>query len=468
MRATQGAARIVVNSDANQAFPVTHLQEERFRSGGGRHFAFSGGLTFEGEFDSAALVTALRRLLRRHTYMGTVFDQSHDGSVVGVGTDIEPVFYTERAVAREIAEGERWTAALEMINDHRRTPFDLRRGPLFRALVVRLDDKRSVLDFTMDHILADAYSRHILLRDLIVLYREAVTGEPGDLPVLEKTFTDFCRQERAFLSGETLKGISQVWAERLRGVDPIPESRLYDAAAPGGAADVAVTDRRLGPEEKARLERHCRQSGVSTAMVSAAALTFAVKAMRTEAGETAADDIAFMASAANRVGRQWQHVFGYFATPNVLRTDLTGAATVEDVLIRERGTILHALRYQRMPHSLLISQLKPELYGVRQLADIDAAPRYVNFDHVKRRENIRDDIGAVTVSPFRNTRPGIPRGGMRVIAQEYPEHLIMHVEYRTDRYSAGWVGRFADAMAAFLTAASTDVRVPLSRLTTTG
>src|SRR6185437_12739337 len=72
-----------------------------------------------------------------------------------------------------------------------RLPFDLARGPLFRARLIRLGVDEHVLLYTMHHIVSDAWTRGIFNRELGALYEAFASGRPSPLPDLPIQYADY-------------------------------------------------------------------------------------------------------------------------------------------------------------------------------------------------------------------------------------------------------------------------------------
>ena len=60
-----------------------------------------------------------------------------------------------------------------------RTPFDLSKGPLLRATILKLGTSEHVLLLTMHHIVSDAWSSGIFFRELGELYTAFLEGKPS-------------------------------------------------------------------------------------------------------------------------------------------------------------------------------------------------------------------------------------------------------------------------------------------------
>jgi NRPS condensation-like uncharacterized protein len=105
------------------------------------------GLHLEGELDGAALELALHYVVNRHETLRTTFDL-HEGEFVQT---IHPVLRPVLDISA-CSEQEAYARAMQSA----REPFDLRRGPLVRVLLLRISPRRQVLVVAVHHIVADA------------------------------------------------------------------------------------------------------------------------------------------------------------------------------------------------------------------------------------------------------------------------------------------------------------------------
>ena len=75
--------------------------------------------------------------------------------------------------------------------------FDLSAGPLFRASLLRLDAGDHVLLVGMHHIVGDAWSMGVFLRELPVLYDAYREGWDSPLPPLPVQYADYAAWQRS-------------------------------------------------------------------------------------------------------------------------------------------------------------------------------------------------------------------------------------------------------------------------------
>ncbi|HYR07165.1 MAG TPA: amino acid adenylation domain-containing protein, partial [Longimicrobium sp.] len=121
-----------------------------------------------GRLDAGALEQALDGLVRRHESLRTTFRPVEQGAVQIVHPPAParlPVLDLT-GLAPQAREDE----AGRLAREDAERPFDLERGPLLRATLVRLSDEEHVLLLTMHHIVSDGWSMGVLFRELFTLY----------------------------------------------------------------------------------------------------------------------------------------------------------------------------------------------------------------------------------------------------------------------------------------------------------
>ncbi|HRI70649.1 MAG TPA: amino acid adenylation domain-containing protein, partial [Polyangium sp.] len=101
-----------------------------------------------------------------------------------------------RHLPRDLADAE----AQERAEDQARRPFDLAKGPLFRAILVRLADEVFRLFVVGHHLIFDGVTMfRIFSSELDIAYRAFVRGVEPSLPAIETRFRDFVHYERFVL-----------------------------------------------------------------------------------------------------------------------------------------------------------------------------------------------------------------------------------------------------------------------------
>ncbi|MCP5051292.1 MAG: hypothetical protein GY940_29270, partial [bacterium] len=93
-------------------------------------------------------------------------------------------------------------------------PFDLRRAPLLRGALIKLQTDRYILAIDMHHIITDGVSSGILVRDFMALY------QGKQLAGLRLQYKDFSGWHQDKMGGEEGKKQEQYWLNRFKGEIP--------------------------------------------------------------------------------------------------------------------------------------------------------------------------------------------------------------------------------------------------------
>ncbi|MER5254179.1 condensation domain-containing protein [Streptomyces sp. NPDC002855] len=312
-------------------------------------FTVARVLDLDGDVDQVSLAAAVRACVRRHESLRTCF-RVLDGQLRQIVTDDEPAPRTldlRALLGRDTPVDERELVA-GLARQEAAEPFDLRRVPLLRTTLIRLTDRRSVLLVTLHHIVADAWSLDLFLRELWALYRAHATGVPHELPELPVQYADFAAwQRRAEASGGHDRLIAH-WRERVRDLPdlvlptdrPRPEQRSYRGQELSVPLDDHLAD---------RLNDLCREEGASLFM---ALLAGFYVALHRYSGQT---DLAVGGTTSGRARPETQNVIGSFVNMVVLRTLVRDDHTLRDVLRATAETCHDAYEHQDLPFERLVA-----------------------------------------------------------------------------------------------------------------
>ncbi|NBD11623.1 condensation domain-containing protein, partial [Corallococcus silvisoli] len=175
----------------------------------------------EGVLDVGVLERALREVVRRHESLRTTFHADDAGPVQRFSDDgvLELEHGDVTAEPADAREAEAW----RRVEAGARQPFDLARGPLMRALLVKLGEMDHLLMVVLHHIVSDGWSVGVLVREVAVLYGVFAQGQPSPLPELPIQYADYAVWQREQLRGAVLDKQLGYWREQLRGAPPALE-----------------------------------------------------------------------------------------------------------------------------------------------------------------------------------------------------------------------------------------------------
>ena len=307
---------------------------------------------FEGRLDVEILRRCFNELVRRHEALRTSFVlfEERPAQVVAPSLELDlPV-----TDLRALTETERESAASRLALEEARAPFDLAHPPLLRASLLRLSDAEHLLLLTVHHIVSDAWSMSVLVREASALYEAFAQGRPSPLAPPPVQYADYAQWQRESLTGDVLEGQLRYWKEQLGGLRPVlelttdrprPESQDF-----GGAA----LSFRLTPEFSSALRAFCRREGATVYMTLLAAFQTLLQRM------TGQDDLAVGAPIAGRNRAETEGVVGFFVNTLVLRARFAGDPTFRELLAQVKETTLGAYAQQDLPFERLVEELQPE------------------------------------------------------------------------------------------------------------
>ena len=144
-----------------------------------------------GSLDVAVLERCLLEMIRRHEIWRTTFDVIRDEPVQIVQPALKQ-FPWKVINLSALPEAEREREALRLATEDVRRPFDLKTGPLLRALLISFDDQHHRLYMTFHHLVFDGVTAYeILLPELEKLYEAFSAGKPSPLPEPTLQYADF-------------------------------------------------------------------------------------------------------------------------------------------------------------------------------------------------------------------------------------------------------------------------------------
>ena len=164
-------------------FPMTEAQREIWASvqmGAEASNAYNVCHAFRvrGAFSMEAMKAALQQLVDRHQALRLVCDP--DGETQHELTSCTIPVITVDLSGMTGAERERET--VDYVDRETYIPFDLEKGPLCRAVILREDRQTHFILFTAHHIVCDGWSGGILIQDLGELYEAESVGMRASLP----------------------------------------------------------------------------------------------------------------------------------------------------------------------------------------------------------------------------------------------------------------------------------------------
>ncbi|WP_103352222.1 non-ribosomal peptide synthetase [Amycolatopsis sp. CA-128772] len=395
------------------------------------------GVRLRGDLRPDALARALTTLIARHESLRTTFPAVDGRPRQEVGepwqlalpvTDVTGPEELRRLLAEDLAR-----------------PFDLARGPLLRARLVRLAADDHALVLSLHHIITDGWSMGVLVGELATLYGD----ERAELPALPIQYPDFAAWQRERLTGDFLDEQLGFWRRELDGLRPLdlPADRPRPATRTSNGAEHEFT---LGAEALAGLRRlsHDRDTTLFTALTAACQLV-----LRRWSGQ---DDVAVGTVTSGRDHPEVQDLVGLFVNTVVLRSRVDGRRSFGELLGTVRRTVLDAFAHQEVPFERIVDELSPD-------RDPSRTPLFEVLVTLQNAGNRLPALAGLAASEL--TLPMTTAGfDLSVEFEERPDGLRGLLNYNTDLFDAATVQRFAEHLTVLLTAVVADPDRPVDTL----
>src|SRR5215210_241541 len=135
----------------------------------------------DGDLSRPAFREAWTELIARHPVLRTAFLwQGLDEPLQAVRQRVELPWQEEDW--RGLAPAGQAEALARLLRDDRDRGFELARAPLLQVCLMRVADRSYRLLWSFHHLILDGWSVHLLLRDLLVLYRAFVRSAAPEIP----------------------------------------------------------------------------------------------------------------------------------------------------------------------------------------------------------------------------------------------------------------------------------------------
>ena len=405
-------------------------------------------LRLRGPLHADALRRALDGLVERHESLRTVFP-FRDGEPVQV---VLPELRIPLPVLDllPLADSEREREAARVTDEEVRATFDLERGPVLRARLLRFGADDHLLLLTLHHVVGDAWSLDVLFRELEALYAAARDGRAAALPPLPVQYADYALWQRRRMHGEALERELAHWREKLDGAATLalPADRPRPAVQSFRGAIVRFE---LGAELSAAVAELARRHGATPFMALLAA--YAVLLHRWSGTE----DVVVGSPVAGRTPRETEGLIGVFLNTLALRTDLSGDPSFAELMGRVRETAVDAFAHQEVPFERLVEELKIE----RSLA---RHPLFqVMFSMIPGASSGDGTFAGLGIE-VSEPEAGSAKVDLALAVGEVDGRLTGAIQYASDLLDEATVRRMVGHFRSLIAAAAADPASPVSAL----
>jgi amino acid adenylation domain-containing protein len=414
---------------------------------GSAAYNVSMAILMEGQINVNALEQSVTEIIRRHEVLRTSF--SSDGNVPMQLVHPPNPFPVRPLDLTSLPPEARESELQRLAGEEASQPFDLARGPLLRATLVKMETRKHALLLTMHHIASDGWSMSVLHQELSVLYEAFSNDRPSPLPDLPIQYADYAVWQHRSLQGERLGSQLKYWRGQLSGL-PTLEIPTDHVRLPAQRFRGARHAFRLRKELMEALQSLSRNEGATLFMTLMAAFQSLLSRY------TAQEDIVVGSPIAGRTRTELEGLIGFFVNMLVLRTDLSGDPTFRELLARVRKVALEAFANQDIPFEKLVEELRPQ-------RDPSRNPLFQVAFALQNAPRSDPTLSGLALSRIDVENPRV-RFDLEVHVVESPDGLNGLFIYSTDLFEEATIARMAGHFQTMLEGIAADPNRRLSEL----
>ena len=306
----------------------------------------------KGALKVEALERALSEIVRRHEVLRTTF-KVIDGQPAQVIHKAKAIALPVKDLS-DLAAQQRETEAARLAQEEARRLFDLERGPLFRAALLKLKEEEHIILLTMHHIASDGWSTAVLIKEVAALYESYSKGKASPLEDLAVQYADYAVWQREWLQGEVLNRQLSYWKQQLEQAPAALELPTDRPRPPVQSYCGARQGFRLSDELSRGLQDLSRREGATLFMTLLAAFQVLLSRYSNQ------EDVSVGTPIAGRQQRETEGLIGFFVNMLVMRAQVQGGGSFRELLQQVREMSLGAYAHQEMPFEKLVEEMGVE------------------------------------------------------------------------------------------------------------
>ncbi|MFN6571978.1 amino acid adenylation domain-containing protein [Dendronalium sp. ChiSLP03b] len=405
-------------------------------------------LRLKGFFNQAVFLQTLNEIVQRHEVLRTTFATMEGKPVQLILPTLNLTLPTINL--EELSEVEQEAEVKKLVIQEIQQPFNLTQAPLLRATLLRLSEIEHILIFTMHHIISDGWSMGILIKEVAVLYKAFLKKQLSPLSELPIQYVEFAAWQQQWLKGEILQSQLSYWKNQLEDVPKLLELPTDYPRPAIGSFRGATYSFELSCELSVALNKLSQQYGSTLFMTLLAAFQTLLWHY------TSSEDIVVGSPVANRNRTELEGLIGFFVNTIVLRTNLAGNPTFEELLTRVRKVALAAYAHQDLPFEQLVEELQLQ-------RSLSHTPLFQVMFVLQNSPMPALEVTGLNLSLL-DVDNGTAKFDLTLEITEKAQKLFANLEFNTDLFKEATIKRMAGHFQTLLEGITLNPQLRLSEL----
>lgn len=340
-------------------------------------FNMTGIYEIAGNLNEANFSKALESIVNRHDILRTVFtitSAEPRQNILKQGGDGFKMQVFDFTGAEQVP-----TNVVELMQKENLRPFDLEKGPLFRATLYKVSALEYCFAISFHHILLDAWSIGLFIEELSENYTLLTNGKYTGQKPLKVQYRDFAAWQNKIIISQQTEVSRAYWKSQLFSMPPtrlnLPIDRPRQNHITFDGKQLSIV---IDTELYSRLIALAKEQGITLYVL----LLSAIYAILTPYSN--GDDILLGIEAAERRHPDLQKMLGFFLNTIVLKTCVEPNDSLIRLIMKVSKIVGEGLLHQDYPFDLLLHEMKvPREQNRTPLFDVqvDYVPNLYDHDY---------------------------------------------------------------------------------------
>jgi len=301
--------------------------------------------------DIKLLQAAFDALIKRHSILHTTY-QYVDNQIMQFVQDPQSIPIIELDIRDKTPDQQQ--QLIEELNMPGE-PFDLRNGPVIRAVVVwTSNDDEFILHVAVHHIASDGVSLQTMMDDLLFNYEQFLTGSTDERAQLQLEYTDFVDWLDKERKSDEYQSALNYWREQLKDAPRVLQLPTDHPRSQTDSFKAALYNFNVNKEMTNRVKEFAKDH--QTTPFSVLITTFAIVLHKYSRDEQLNIGIPF----SRRPLSETKDMVGYFTNTLVLKQLFSDDDTFVDKIASVTQLVREMFVNQAAPFEEIIDQLKVE------------------------------------------------------------------------------------------------------------
>lgn len=407
---------------------------------------------FKGVLHIDLLEEAFNEVIARHENLRTVFRENAQGEIRQC--ILEPAAVRFSIDCKDLRYEKDASAQLNgIIHAAISQAFNLAKGPMIRAFLLQVAERKWMFCFIMHHIISDGWSMNIFIEELLLIYSSKKEKVAYSLPPLRIQYKDYATWQQALLKNGDLNRHREYWMKQFAGELPVLDLPLDNPRPAFKTYHGKAVQRLIAPELVKKLKTITRNEGDTFFMGLLAMVNLLLHKYSNQ------EDIIIGSPTAGRDHVDLEDQIGLYLNTLAFRTVFNRENTFLELLKHTREITMAAYEHQGYPFAELINNLDLTR-DISRNPLFDVFIDFHDIDFLTEKQQLADlsvntcETAAYQFSKFELTF-------MFIAARD---GLTLSLEYNSDLYTEETIAHMHKHLEGLLKAVTDHPDQPVSRL----